>query len=131
LLKQALRQIRALAKAYAGCPLVVTSRPVADADRSALPGFDLSRIAPLGDTAVATFLTRWGQALFKHNSAGADKHRKGLLSALHASPNIRRLARNTVMLTALAVVHWNEKRLPEQRAELDESILGRLARSRE
>jgi formylglycine-generating enzyme required for sulfatase activity len=35
------------------------------------------------------------------------------------------------MLKALAVVHWNEKRLPEQRAELYESILGWLARSRE
>jgi len=65
------------------------------------------------------------------DSAGADKHRQELLAALHARPNIRRLARNTVMLTVLAVVHWNEKRLPEQRAELYESILGWLARSRE
>ena len=128
---QALRLIRAVAKAYGDCPLVVTSRPVAYADRSALPVFDLSRIEPLGDEAVATFLTRWSQALFKDNTAGADKHRKDLLAALHARPNIRRLARNTVMLTALAVVHWNEKRLPEQRAELYESILGWLARSRE
>jgi formylglycine-generating enzyme required for sulfatase activity len=35
------------------------------------------------------------------------------------------------MLTALAVVHWNERRLPEQRADLYESILVWLARSRE
>ena len=35
------------------------------------------------------------------------------------------------MLTALAVVHWNEKRIPEQRAELYESVLQWLARSRE
>ena len=27
------------------------------------------------------------------------------------------------MLTALAVLQWNDKRLPEQRAELYESIL--------
>ncbi len=127
----ALRLIRAVAKAYGDCPLLVTSRPVAYADRSVLPGFDLSRIEPLGDEAVATFLDRWSQALFKENSAGANKYRKELLATLHARPNIRRLARNTVMLTALAVVHWNEKRLPEQRAELYESILGWLARSRE
>ncbi len=50
---------------------------------------------------------------------------------MNARPGIHRLARNTVMLTALAVVHWNEKRLPEQRAELYESILRWLARSRE
>lgn len=35
------------------------------------------------------------------------------------------------MLTALAVVHWNENRLPEQRAELYESVLTWLFRSRE
>jgi hypothetical protein len=35
------------------------------------------------------------------------------------------------MLTALAVVHWNEKRLPEQRADLYESIITWLARSRQ
>lgn len=35
------------------------------------------------------------------------------------------------MLTALAVVHWNERRLPEQRADLYESILRWLSRSRE
>ena len=86
---QALRLIRAVAKAYGDCPLVVTSRPVAYADRSVLPGFDLSRIEPLGDEAVATFLTRWSQALFEDNTAGADKHRKDLLAALHARPNIR------------------------------------------
>jgi hypothetical protein len=44
---------------------------------------------------------------------------------------IRRIARNPVMLTALAVVHWNERRLPEQRADLYESIVVWLARARE
>ncbi len=41
------------------------------------------------------------------------------------------MARNPVMLTALAVVHWNERRLPEQRTDLYESIIRWLSRSRE
>lgn len=41
------------------------------------------------------------------------------------------MARTPVMLTALAVVHWHERRLPEQRAELYECVLKWLARSRE
>ena len=41
------------------------------------------------------------------------------------------MARNPVMLTALAVVHWNERRLPEQRADLYNSIITWLSRSRE
>jgi len=40
------------------------------------------------------------------------------------------MARNPVMLTAIAVVHWNEKRLPEQRADLYESIIKWLSKSR-
>ena len=36
-----------------------------------------------------------------------------------------------VSLTALAVVHWNEKRIPDQRAELYESIVTWLSRARE
>ena len=35
------------------------------------------------------------------------------------------------MLTAFAGVHWNEKRMPEQRVDLYESIMTWLARSRE
>ena len=41
------------------------------------------------------------------------------------------MAGNPVMLTALAVVHWNERRLPEGRADLYESIVVWLARARE
>jgi formylglycine-generating enzyme required for sulfatase activity len=41
------------------------------------------------------------------------------------------MTRNPVMLTALAVVHWNERRLPEQRADLYDSILTWLSRQRE
>jgi hypothetical protein len=53
-----------------------------------------------------------------------------LLMALRSRREIRRMARNPVMLTALAVLHWNEKRLPEQRADLYESIITWLARAR-
>ena len=35
------------------------------------------------------------------------------------------------MLTAPAVVHWNERRLPEQRADLYNSFIRWLSRSRE
>ena len=54
-----------------------------------------------------------------------------LLAAVRGRPEIRRMARNPVMLTALAVVHWNERRLPEQRADLYDSIITWLSRSRE
>ena len=62
--------------------------------------------------------------------AEAERHLAELLDALRSRIEIRRMARNPVMLTALAVVHWNEKRLPEQRADLYESIITWLSRAR-
>src|SRR5260370_36205562 len=61
----------------------------------------------------------------------AEEHRKELSEALRARPEIRSMTRTPVMLTALAVVHWNERRLPEQRADLYDSILTWLSRQRE
>ncbi len=98
-----------------------------------LPGFEHARIDPLSDEAVKTFLSHWCKALYRESRPALPwpKHCSELLLALQARPEIRRLARNPVMLTALAVVHWNERRLPEQRADLYESIIRWLSRSRE
>ncbi|MEE8587640.1 MAG: SUMF1/EgtB/PvdO family nonheme iron enzyme [Acidobacteriota bacterium] len=113
------------------CRIVVTSRPATYKGEAVLPGFDHASIEDLEDPAIANFLEAWCQALFPADPRRADRHREELIEALRSRPEIRRMARNPVMLTALAVVHWNEKRLPEQRADLYESILNWLALSRE
>ncbi|MCY2987741.1 MAG: SUMF1/EgtB/PvdO family nonheme iron enzyme [Planctomycetota bacterium] len=119
------------AMAYRGCRWVVTSRPAANAGAAVLPTFTHAEIDPLSDAAIETFLSRWCAALYADSPDSASQHLAELLEALRARPDIRRMARNPVMLTALAVVHWNERRLPEQRAELYESIIRWLSRSRE
>lgn len=113
------------------CRFVVTTRPGAYQGLATLAGFEQFRIDDLSDEAVEQFLKHWSAALHPSNAADAKAHCGELLNALRARPEIRRMARNPVMLTALAVVHWNERRLPEQRADLYESILGWLARARE
>jgi formylglycine-generating enzyme required for sulfatase activity len=125
------RLIQNAAAAYSKCRFVVTSRPAAYTDEAVLAGFEHAWIDPLGDEAIHTFLTRWCEALYPGSPGEAAGHRDELLAALASRPDMRRLARNPVMLTALAVVHWNERRLPEQRADLYDSIIKWLARSRE
>ncbi len=125
------RLIENAAGKYRGCRFVVTSRPAAYTDEVILPGFAHAIINPLADHAVELFLRRWCEALYGERREAAGAHLKELLAALRARPDIRRMARNPVMLTALAVVHWNEKRLPEQRADLYESIIRWLSRSRQ
>jgi formylglycine-generating enzyme required for sulfatase activity len=117
--------------AFSKCQFVVTTRPASYRERSTLSGFQEVVIEELEEKAVETFLVRWSECLFPQDPAGAEKHWRELLVALRAREEIRRMVRNPVMLTALAVVHWNERRLPEQRADLYESIVTWLARARE
>jgi len=118
-------------RAYGACRFAVTTRPQAYSGEAVLAGFEHRHIAPLEPEAIETFLKRWSEALFPQDADRAAKHAAELAKAVQGRVEIRRLARNPVMLTALAVVHWHEKRLPEQRADLYESILLWLARSRE
>jgi hypothetical protein len=41
------------------------------------------------------------------------------------------MTKNPAVLTSLAVVHWNERHLPEQRSDLHDSVLTWLSRQRE
>ncbi|MBL8290607.1 MAG: SUMF1/EgtB/PvdO family nonheme iron enzyme, partial [Bryobacterales bacterium] len=107
------------------------TRPQSYTGKAVLHGFEHRHIAPLEREGIRTFLEKWSGALYPGNEAGARKHCKELVGALASRREIRLMARTPVMLTALAVVHWNERRIPEQRAELYESIINWLLRSRE
>ena len=125
------RLIENVTRAYPDCRFVVTSRPAAYTGEVVLPGFDHARIEPLADEAVETFFSHWCEAAYAESERTAQRYFDELLGAVQARTEIRRMARNPVMLTALAVVHWNERRLPEQRADLYSSIITWLSRSRE
>lgn len=117
-------------RTYSKCRWVVTTRPRAYEGKSTLRDFTVLRILELEEPQIESFLLRWSLCL-KGDESAAREHCQDLQKALKNSPwEIRRLARNPLMLSALAVVHYNEKRLPDQRAELYECILGWLAKSR-
>ena len=129
--RQISHMIQKAATVYPQLRLVVTSRPAAYEGQVVLPNFAQAQIEHLEDEAVANFLRRWCQALFPESQERAERHHAELLHSLHARVEIRRIARNPVMLTALAVVHWNEKRIPERRADLYESIIKWLSLARQ
>jgi formylglycine-generating enzyme required for sulfatase activity len=120
-----------LVKAYPKCQVVLTSRPAALTDGAdAVPlDFQTVEIASLTDRGIEDFLTRWCSILYAGAPDKSERYKKELREALKHS-QIKVMAKTPVMLTALAVVHWNENRLPEQRAELYESVLTWLFRSR-
>jgi hypothetical protein len=116
---------------YKKSRFVVTTRPQSYVGGALLADFNEARIEPLDEEAVHIFLDRWCRGIYPENRQMAEQHRDELAGALRAVPEIRKMTRNPVMLTALAVVHWNEKRIPEQRADLYDSILTWLSRQRE
>lgn len=120
-----------VASAYAQSRFVVTTRPAALSDEVRLADWTYAYVEPLADDAVQEFLQRWCAAVYPDSPEAARTHEAELRSAVAVRPEIRQMARNPVMLTALVVVHWNEKRLPEQRADLYESIILWLSRSRQ
>jgi formylglycine-generating enzyme required for sulfatase activity len=117
--------------AFHSCRFIVTTRPVSYVGLSVLEGFETARIEPLETSSIDRFLEHWCTGLFPGSAELAGRHLGELSEALRERAEIRAMASNPVMLTALAVVHWNERRLPEQRADLYESILVWLARTRE
>ncbi len=125
------RLVENVTRTFSRSRFVITSRPAAYTGGVVLPDFAHVRIDALSDAAVEIFLARWSAAAYRENEREAREHCGELLSAVRGRPEIRRMARNPVMLTALAVVHWNERRLPEQRADLYHSIITWLSRSRE
>ncbi len=104
------------------CRIVVTTRPGAHEGRATLAGFEVTCIEDL-DTwdGIDAFLRQWCDWLGQ-----SEDYRKKLLAAV-VIPGIRHLARNPLMLTALAVLHLKRNRLPDHRAKLYEDILVWLA----
>ncbi len=95
-----------------------------------------AQLAPFGTPEVAQFVGAWSGALFRASEspqakADAQAYAGELLGAIRANPEGHRFAASPLMLTVLAVVHWNRRKLPEQRVELYQAALEYLFESRD
>ena len=116
---------------YSASRFILSTRPQAYRGMSMLSDFREVRVEPLDQESVQMFLRQWCGCVTRMNQRRPKAHDGELSSALEAKPEIGQMARNPIMLTALAALYWNEKRLPDQRTELYDSILIWLLRSRE
>lgn len=115
--------------AYEHCDFLVTTRPQSYEGEAVLKDFETLQIGELNAAQKSTFLGHFAQALALTPDASA-KFQRELGDALDNRGEIRQMASNPVMLTALAVLQHNNRRLPEHRVELFEAILDWLASSR-
>jgi len=119
------KMIREAAGQY-GCRIVVTTRPGVHEGRATLEAFGVTSIDDLDEAGIDGFLLQWCRWLKRGDEAAAQAYYAEVRPAV-AVPAIRHLARNPLMLTSLAVLHFRRHRLPEQRVKLYEQILDWLA----
>ena len=90
--------------------------------------FEEALIADLEPDAIRAFLAKLAQQLYQEDTAGERKFREDLEAAVNGRREIRKMTRNPVMLTALAVLQHNHVKLPEKRVDLYGSILDWLSK---
>jgi formylglycine-generating enzyme required for sulfatase activity len=117
-------------RAFPKCHFLVSTRPQTNEGDSVLQGFLTVRIADLEPPEITRFFEHFARALAL-NEAESKNFKEDLGTGLAQRPEIREMAGNPVVLTALAVLQHNDQRLPEYRVELYGSILGWLAAARE
>ena len=116
---------------YGDNRFVVTSRIRAYTGGTILKGdFTRCDIQPFDADDRAEFIRNWVALLFRVppeqvqvEGSEAGQEFDALTRGIEDSDRIRPLAVNPLLLTVIAIVHWNRKRLPQQRVDLyDECV---------
>lgn len=106
------------------CGFALTSRPLPVRSKSIPIQFTRVEIDPWTETEIGSFLQAWTSLLYYDvTEEMRRRHWGNLLTTIMERPDLRSLAKNAVMVTAIAVVHYNDKRLPEGRAALLQALL--------
>jgi len=116
--------------AFGNCDFLVSTRPQTNVGESVVEGFHQVRIADLELPEMEAFFGHFARALVL-TDAESKKFKQDLKTAVESRIEIREMAGNAVMLTALAVLQHNDQRLPEYRVDLYDSILGWLAAAKQ
>ena len=119
--------IREAAAAFDNCRFVVTSRPEG---KVPIQGFEEALIGDLQPEAIRAFLAKLARQLYPEDETRERRFREELEAAVNGRREIRKMTRNPVMLTALAVLQHNNVKLPEKRVDLYGSILEWLSKQR-
>jgi formylglycine-generating enzyme required for sulfatase activity len=123
--QQVVRAVQAFAKAYPACRLVVTCRVRAyeGAPNQAwqLPGWPTATLADWTVGQMQHFVQAWyGAAAASSRMSGEkrDERVTALKGAIERRGDLKRLGVRPLLLTIMALVHFNDGQLPEERVGL-------------
>ena len=115
------RWLEAFAAAYPANRFIASSRIVGYGGFE-LPGGSEGVLRPFDKAQVEQYVRAWSRAYFRwetgdRDNDAADEEAEKLLEAISASPRLEGLAANPFMLSALALIHRSEGRLPRHRIQ--------------
>ena len=119
-LRAALRdRVHGFSARFGRVPVIVTSR-IVGYDDAALrrEEFEHLRLEPFDDRRLREFIGRWYAVAEREDPVRRERRRAELWAALEAEPRAKELARNPLLATLLALVHFHRAQLPGDRAEL-------------
>jgi len=89
-------------------------------------GDDLHDIEPLNDGKIKDFIKKWFKAVSKCATGLGESTADGMISDIHQHEHISAFTQNPLLLTAVCILYQDGKRIPEQRADLYNRIIGNL-----
>ncbi len=120
----AVKRVADLARRYPDNRIIVTSRIAGYHQAPLADDFLHLTIQPFDDEDIARFAQQWCQAyetldgVTSQAEERAHQRAERLVAEIHSDPNIAKLAANPLLLSILALIHYQGTRLPHQRAEL-------------
>ncbi|MEZ4866255.1 MAG: SUMF1/EgtB/PvdO family nonheme iron enzyme [Caldilineaceae bacterium] len=115
--------------------IVVTCRTHAYQGEAVLPeSFRVATVQPMTPEQVTALSARWCAAVYPARSAAQEAVRLQAaiahLEALRTARHETRLVETPLLVTIVAIVHYNQRRLPDERAELYEKCVDVLLAER-
>ncbi len=129
--------LRDARSAHLGNRFVVTSRIAGYHFARVSDDFEHYTIRPMNIEDIERFLEKWCPVAERRIAERQDPDRiesraareiGGIMRAVREMPGVRRMAQNPLLLRILAIIHRNERHLPQRRVELYETATVTLLR---
>ncbi|MCB1859869.1 MAG: NACHT domain-containing protein, partial [Gammaproteobacteria bacterium] len=107
--------------------VLITARPYAyDDEQWRLPGIPVARLDALDEPAIKLFVRQWYACVAlprRWSEIDISNRVRDLLDAVNKYPHLQALSERPLWLTQIALLHANDGRLPEDRADLYEKMV--------
>jgi formylglycine-generating enzyme required for sulfatase activity/energy-coupling factor transporter ATP-binding protein EcfA2 len=112
---------------YDKCKMIWSGRPHGIDDRVKNRFSDKHiRINTLNQRQVDEFIQKWFEFIYDTESALGAKTAQSMIGEIKAHPKVEQLIDTPLMLTAICALYFDDRKLPEQRAELYDRFINNL-----